>query len=56
MGLFDGTVQKLSEQTLDAAWYKQQVISNNIANSSTPGYKAKSVEFGIILQEKCRCV
>ena len=55
MGLFDGTVQSLSEQALDAAWYKQQVISNNISNASTPDFKAKTVEFGIILEEKCRC-
>lgn len=55
MGLFDGTIQSLSEQALDAAWYKQQVISNNIANASTPDFKAKTVEFGIILEEKCRC-
>ncbi len=55
MGLFDSKIQSLSEQALDAAWYKQQVISNNIANSSTPDYKAKTVEFGIILKEKCKC-
>ena len=55
MGLFDSKIQSLSEQALDAAWYKQQVISNNIANSSTPDYKAKTVEFGIILNEKCKC-
>ena len=55
MGLFNGTIQSLSEQALDANWYKQQVISNNIANCDTPDYKAKTVEFGIILKEKCKC-
>ncbi|MCD7730497.1 MAG: flagellar basal body rod protein FlgB [Oscillospiraceae bacterium] len=56
MGLFDNSIQSYSEQALDAAWYKQQVISNNIANSSTPDYKAKTVEFGLILKEaKCKC-
>lgn len=55
MGLFNGTIQSLSEQALDASWYKQQVISNNIANCDTPDYKAKTVEFGIILKEKCKC-
>ena len=28
---------------MDALWQKQQVISHNIANVETPGYKAKHV-------------
>lgn len=56
MGLFDNKLQTLSEQTLDAAWYKQRVISNNIANVSTPDYKAKTVNFGLVLKEEiCKC-
>lgn len=30
---------------LDAVWLRQKVISNNIANSETPGYKRLNVEF-----------
>ncbi len=56
MGLFDSVTHNLAEQALDATWYKQQVISHNIANSDTPDYKAKTVEFGLILKEKCKCV
>lgn len=55
MGLFDGKIQNISEQALDAAWYKQRVISHNIANASTPDYKAKTVEFGLVLKEKMCC-
>lgn len=55
MGLFDGVTHNLAEQALDATWYKQRVISHNISNSDTPDYKAKTVEFGLILQEKCKC-
>lgn len=55
MGLFDSAAFKITEQGLDAAWYKQQVISHNIANISTPDYKAKTVSFGLILQEKSKC-
>ncbi|MBQ8780178.1 MAG: flagellar basal body rod protein FlgB [Oscillospiraceae bacterium] len=55
MGLFDGKIQNISEQALDAAWYKQRVISHNIANASTPDYKAKTVEFGMVLKEKMCC-
>ncbi|MGI6203442.1 MAG: flagellar basal body rod protein FlgB [Eubacteriales bacterium] len=35
---------------LDALWMKQRVISNNIANATTPGYKSKSVEFDNVLK------
>ena len=33
------------DKTLDAAWIRNEVISNNIANVDTPGYKSKSVSF-----------
>ncbi len=29
----------------DASWKRNEVISNNIANVSTPGYKRKDVQF-----------
>lgn len=54
MGLFDGTIQNLSEQAMDATWYKQRVISNNIANSDTPDFKAKTVDFKIVLKDAYR--
>lgn len=34
---------------MDMLWLKQKVISNNIANIETPGYKAKSVSFKNVL-------
>ncbi|MDR0992889.1 MAG: flagellar basal body rod protein FlgB [Ruminococcus sp.] len=52
MALFDSTIHNLTEQSLDAAWYKQQVIANNIANIQTPGYKARNVEFSVALEEQ----
>lgn len=55
MGLFDSAAFKITEQGLDAAWYKQQVISHNIANVSTPDFKAKTVDFGLVLKEKMKC-
>ena len=55
MGLFDSAAFKITEQGLDAAWYKQEVIRHNIANISTPDYKAKSVDFGLVLKEKMKC-
>jgi flagellar basal-body rod protein FlgB len=52
MGLFEGAVHNLSEQAVDAAWYKQKVVANNIANIATPGYKARNVEFSVALDEE----
>jgi flagellar basal-body rod protein FlgB len=52
MGLFDSTIHNLTEQTVDAAWYKQKVISNNIANIQTPNFKARNVEFSVALDEE----
>ena len=55
MGMFDSTAMKLVEQGLDASWYQQKVISNNIANDDTYNYKAKTVEFGIVLDDAYKC-
>ncbi|HYE08942.1 MAG TPA: flagellar basal body rod protein FlgB [Patescibacteria group bacterium] len=33
------------EKALDAAWMRNEVISNNIANVNTPGYKKSFVSF-----------
>lgn len=33
------------EKACDASWTRNSVISNNIANVDTPGYKRKDVEF-----------
>lgn len=45
--LFDkiGNNTKTLEKALDAAWLKNESISNNIANVNTPGYKKTSVLF-----------
>lgn len=55
MALFGNTSFKIMEQGLDNVWYKQKIISQNIANVSTPNYKAKTVTFGAVLKDKCRC-
>lgn len=55
MGLFDSVTHNLAEQAMDATWYKQNVVRHNIANVDTPDFKAKTVDFGLILKEKCRC-
>lgn len=43
-GLFDPTIQAL-KQNLNLRLENQNVISGNIANADTPGYKAKAMSF-----------
>ncbi len=53
MGDFLNNVNmQLLEKKLDAVWQRQQVISNNLANAATPGYKSKSLEFETILDRQ----
>lgn len=55
MALFNNTSFRMLEKGLDATWFKTNVIQHNLANSNTPNYKTKNVEFGVLLQEKCKC-
>lgn len=48
--IFSNSV-RMTEKTLDYLWKRQEVISNNIANASTPGYKAKVLTFEDSLKE-----
>jgi flagellar basal-body rod protein FlgB len=38
-------VTEIMERALDLNWIRQQLISNNIANVDTPGYKRVDVDF-----------
>jgi len=41
----------LMEKALDASWLKNEIISDNIDNADTTGYKKKTVEFERFLAE-----
>jgi flagellar basal-body rod protein FlgB len=41
----------LYKKALDWAWKRNEIISNNIANADTPGYKAKDLNFEAFLQK-----
>ena len=41
----------VAQKTLEALWMKQKVISHNIANIDTPGYKTKTVKFEELLKD-----
>lgn len=40
----DSTMKKL-ESMLDVAAYRQRILTSNIANADTPGYRAKDIDF-----------
>ena len=46
----------LMQKSLDVMWERMNVTAQNIANIDTPHYKAKSVEFESILQQKLNAV
>ncbi len=42
------------DKAADASWVRNEVISNNIANVDTPGYKRKDVQFESYLMSALR--
>lgn len=42
------------ERSLDAAWLRNEIISHNIANADTPGYKRKEVQFEEFLNSEMK--
>ena len=45
MDLFRNNLVSAMDKSLDGLWRRQEVISENIANFETPGYKRKYVSF-----------
>lgn len=48
--IFQNNNFKTMQSSLDALWIKQKVITNNIANYETPGFKASKVSFTNVLK------
>ena len=46
---FDYT--NILDKAADASWMRENVITNNIANIDTPGYKRQDVDFESVLQK-----
>lgn len=42
------------EKSLDATWLRNEVISHNIANADTPGYKRQEVQFEEFLNSEMK--
>ena len=47
--VFDYT--NILDKAADASWMRENVITNNIANIDTPGYKRHDVDFESVLQK-----
>lgn len=45
MSWLDSNSMLITQKSLDFVWEKQKAISENISNSTVPGYKAKYVTF-----------
>ncbi len=41
----------MQKRALDAAWFRQGVLSNNIANIDTPGFKRQDIDFDAMLKD-----
>lgn len=52
MSWIDNNNILLSQKSLDYLWEKQRIISENIANIDTPGYKSKQLKFEDELSNK----
>ncbi|MDD3430072.1 MAG: flagellar biosynthesis protein FlgB [Oscillospiraceae bacterium] len=48
--LLNSLSQQAMEKSMDAVWMKMQVHADNLANYSTPDYKAKRVDFSQVLK------
>lgn len=51
--MFDKMFSNVSllKKGLDASWLKNEVISNNVANVDTPGFKSSSVDFESVFKD-----
>ena len=52
INFLNDTKYQMLQKTLDATWDRMSVISDNITNKDTPGYKTKKLEFENILRNK----
>lgn len=54
LSILDSNSILLMQKGLDFTWQRQKVITENIANSETPGYKSKYVTFEDELKKRVK--
>lgn len=52
--LFHDPTQLIMQKSLDGLWERTRAISDNLVNSTTPGYKRKTVAFEDMLAKSLR--
>lgn len=52
--LFNDPTQLIMQKSLDGLWERSRAISDNLVNSTTPGYKRKTVAFENMLAQSLR--
>lgn len=50
--VFNDRTSTMLEAAMDAAWMKQKIHNNNIANYDTPNYKAKTIDFQEFMEKQ----
>ncbi|SES79724.1 flagellar basal body rod protein FlgB [Anaerobranca gottschalkii] len=50
-GLFSSPIFKVLEKSIEGSTVRHQVLSNNLANIDTPGFKRSDVEFKSLLRQ-----
>ncbi len=48
------SITDLMQKALSGAWLRHELLADNIANSETPGYKGRRLDFQSYLQEAAR--
>ncbi len=54
--IFETTKSAAMERAFSAVWQRSQLISTNIANEDTPGFKAKRLSFEGMLEHELNAV
>jgi len=52
-GMFENNIFTLIQKTLDFRTQRQDLLTSNIANKDTPGYKAEDMVFEKVLKRHC---
>ena len=48
------TLPDIMNKALESSWTRQELITNNIANIDTPGYKRKDIDFEKVLRAEVK--
>lgn len=47
-------ISNIMQRVLDSSWFRHEILAGNVANSETPGYKAKRLNFEDYLKQEIK--